>query len=49
MLDEWEANACRAMPIHALIGVAINEAVRLSVDNDSRPVVFDEKLHPRLQ
>jgi len=49
MLARWEENACRALPIHALIGVAINEAVRLSVDNGSQPVVFDEKLHPRLE
>lgn len=48
LLTEWE-QGCRCMPSQALIGVAINEAVRLSVDNASRFVTFDEKLHPRLE
>jgi len=49
MLDEWETLGTRALPRHALIGVAINEAVRLSVDNASRFVTFDEQLNPRLE
>jgi predicted dehydrogenase len=49
IIEAWEASACRGLPIHALVGVAINEAVRLSVDNGSKPVVFDDKLHPRLE
>lgn len=39
----------RALPSQALIGTAINEAVRLSVENGSRFVVFDEKMFPRLE
>jgi hypothetical protein len=38
----------RALPSQALIGTAINEAVRLSVENGSRCVVFDDKMYPRL-
>ena len=49
MLARWEQSGLRALPCHALIGVAINEAVRLSVDNESRFVTFDEKLRPRLE
>jgi len=49
IIAEWEDNACRALPQEALVGVAINEAVRLSVDNGSRFVTFDEKMRPRLQ
>jgi len=48
ILAAWEANGCRALPRHALIGVAVNEAVRLSVDNGSCFVTFDEKMHPQL-
>jgi len=49
LIADWEANACRALPIHALIGVAVNEAVRMSVDAGSKPVIFDEKMHPRFE
>ena len=49
MIAAWEKNGCRALPDQALIGVAINEAVRLSVDNGGRAVTFDEKLYPHLQ
>ena len=38
----------RALPSQALIGAAINEAVRISMENGSRYVVFDEKMRPRL-
>ena len=49
MIEEWEAGGLRCMPRHALIGVAVNEAVRLSVDNGSRFVTFDEKMYPILE
>jgi predicted dehydrogenase len=49
ILAEFDANGCRAMPRQALVGVAINEAARLSVDNDSRFVTLDDKLRPRLE
>jgi len=49
LLDEWGRTACRALPREALIGVAINEAVRLSVDSGSRFFGFDDKLHPTLE
>ena len=39
----------RALPDQALVGTAINEAVRLSIANDSRRVVFDEDLTPSLE
>jgi predicted dehydrogenase len=48
MIGEWEKAGLRCMPASALVGVAINEAVRLSVDNGSRFVTFDERLFPRL-
>jgi len=38
----------RPLPNQALIGTAINEAVRISMENDSRWVVFDENMYPRL-
>jgi predicted dehydrogenase len=46
-LDEWEAGQ-RPLPRQALVGVAVNEAVRLSLANGSRYVVFDEGFAPRL-
>jgi len=39
----------RPLPEQALVGVAINDAVRLSVDNGSKFVVFDDKLYPKLE
>jgi hypothetical protein len=48
-LAAWEANGGRALPRHAMIGVAINEAVRLSVDNGSKFVTIDDKLYPHLE
>ncbi|MBE5816576.1 MAG: Gfo/Idh/MocA family oxidoreductase [Clostridiales bacterium] len=35
----------RGLPEQALVGVAINNAVRMSVDNGSRFVVFDDELN----
>ena len=49
LLGEWDRTGCRAMPSQALIGVAINEAVRMSVDNGSKFVTFDDTLHPELE
>ncbi|HUT34854.1 MAG TPA: Gfo/Idh/MocA family oxidoreductase [Planctomycetota bacterium] len=49
LLADWESTGCRALPAEALIGVAVNEAVRLSVDSGSRFVVFDDRLSPRLE
>jgi len=49
MLQKWEESGLRALPCHALVGVAINEAVRLSVDNGSKFVAFDERLYPHLE
>ncbi len=46
-LKEWEAGQ-RPLPRQALIGVAVNEAVRLSLANDSKYVVFDEEFKPKL-
>ncbi len=46
-LKEWEAGQ-RPLPRQALIGVAVNEAVRLSLDNNSAYVGFDDKMYPRL-
>ncbi|KPJ58712.1 MAG: hypothetical protein AMS15_07780 [Planctomycetes bacterium DG_23] len=46
LLAKWEN--LRALPRQALIGVAVNEAVRLSIDNNSRYVGFDEKMYPKL-
>jgi predicted dehydrogenase len=43
ILAGWEQT--RALPNQALVGVAINEAVRLSIDNDSRYVSFDKDLN----
>ncbi len=39
----------RPLPDQALVGTAIIEGVRLSVAHDSRRVVFDEDLSPRLE
>jgi hypothetical protein len=49
ILAGWNANACRALPREAMIGVAVNEAVRISVDNGSKFVKFDAKLYPSLE
>ena len=38
----------RPLPNQALVGTAVNEAVRLSIDNGSRWVRFDERMYPRL-
>ena len=37
----------RALPRQALVGTAINEAVRLSIDNDNAYVYFDDDLTPQ--
>jgi len=46
-LKSWEAGQ-RPLPRQALIGVAVNEAVRLSLDNNNAYVVFDDKMCPKL-
>ncbi len=38
----------RALPEQALVGTAVNEAVRLSVESGSRFVEFTPAIHPRL-
>ncbi len=48
LLKQWSATGCRALPRQALIGVAINEAVRLSVDSGGKFVTFDERFFPKL-
>ncbi|MGQ9513444.1 MAG: Gfo/Idh/MocA family protein [Thermoproteota archaeon] len=40
--------ALRALPSQALVGTAIIEGARLSIQNGSRFVIFDERLNPRL-
>jgi len=44
LLDALEP--IRALPSQALVGTAINEAVRLSIANDSAYVAFDDDLTP---
>ncbi|MCI0422924.1 MAG: Gfo/Idh/MocA family oxidoreductase [Acidobacteria bacterium] len=46
LLQSWEPK--RALPGQALIGTAVNEAVRLSLANGSKYVGFDENLFPRV-
>jgi predicted dehydrogenase len=41
-----ELEPLRPLPSQALVGTAVNEAVRLSIANDSRWVGFDEKMFP---
>lgn len=47
MIAALEAH--RPLPSQALIGTAVNEAVRLSVDNGSKFVVFGEGFYPRIE
>ncbi|MFP4026764.1 MAG: Gfo/Idh/MocA family protein [Candidatus Brocadiia bacterium] len=49
VIDRWEADGLRAMPRNALVGVAVNEAVRLSLENGSHPVIFEDNMVPRLE
>ena len=49
IITEWEESGLRALPIHALVGVAINQAVRMSIDNGNKFVTFDEKLYPHFE
>ena len=44
-----ELEPIRALPEQALVGTAVNEAVRLSIAHGSRYVAFDEGLTPRLE
>jgi len=46
LISEYEK--IRPLPNQALVGTAINEAVRLSFENGSRWVEFDEDLYPHL-
>ena len=46
LLSGWQD--LRALPRQALIGVAVNEAVRLSIDNGSAWVGFDAQMYPKL-
>jgi predicted dehydrogenase len=43
----WEAGQ-RPLPRQALVGVAVNEAVRLSLANHSAYVIFDDNMKPKL-
>jgi len=38
----------RALPNQALIGTAINDAVRLSIANENGYVTFDDRMYPVL-
>ncbi len=44
-----ELKKTRALPNQALIGTAINDAVRLSIANDNRYVAFDDRMYPVLK
>jgi len=46
LLEGWKE--LRALPHQALIGVAVNEAVRLSIENGSAWVGFDDEMYPGL-
>ena len=46
-LKAW-TDGQRPLPKQALIGVAVNEAVRLSLDNDNAYVAFDADMTPRV-
>jgi len=46
-LKTWEAGL-RPLPRQALVGVAVNEAVRLSLDNHNAYITFDENMNPKL-
>jgi len=46
LLEGWKN--LRALPHQALIGVAVNEAVRLSIDNGSAWVGFNDQMYPKL-
>jgi D-galacturonate reductase len=46
-LKAW-ADGQRPLPKQALIGVAVNEAVRLSLDNDNAYVAFDADMTPKV-
>jgi predicted dehydrogenase len=46
-LKAWE-DGQRPLPRQALVGVAVNQAVRLSLANGNRYVVFDEAMRPRV-
>ena len=47
MLKQWEAGQ-RPLPRQALVGVAVNEAVRLSLDHNNAYVAFDADMSPKL-
>jgi predicted dehydrogenase len=46
-LKQWEAGQ-RPLPRQALIGVAVNEAVRLSLAHNNAYIAFDEDWYPKL-
>jgi len=46
-MKTWEGGQ-RPLPRQALVGVAVNEAVRLSLDNANAYVVFDGEMYPKL-
>jgi len=46
-LAEWESGQ-RPLPRQALIGVAVNEAVRMSLANNNSYIAFDENWYPKL-
>ncbi|RKY31529.1 MAG: hypothetical protein DRP67_02465 [Candidatus Omnitrophota bacterium] len=47
MISKFEKT--RPLPSQALIGTAVIEGVKLSVLNGSKPVIFDEKLYPKIE
>ena len=46
LLERWEAK--RALPAQALLGTAVNEAVRLSLANHNKYVGFDACMFPHV-
>jgi len=47
IIEGWRT--LRPVPEQALIGVAVNEAVRMSVEAGSKFVCFDEKMYPHIE
>jgi predicted dehydrogenase len=49
MLADWVANGGRCLPEHAMVGVAVNNAARMSFDNGGRYVTIDKDFNLKME
>jgi predicted dehydrogenase len=49
LLKKWSALNCRCLPEHAMVGVAVNQAARLSFDAGGKVVLIDQDFNLKME